>query len=198
MSICAQDSPVHLNIEHTPATDTGLPQMRLPCLKFCYKYTISPGLSLCQIGLANKRCWICHNTTQNICRLFSGVPELESIGCKRRGFARDQPSRCLKFRHRNPISPWHTILPDWIAESALSDVSKRDLWRMTYGQHSLVRLKVVELCMVHSVDLDWCTWPQVSGGPQNHYWWIIQSPSLRHSRNSTQAIYPLIAQSGNL
>ena len=69
---------------------------------------------------------------------------------------------------------------------------------MAYGQDSPVRLKVVELCMVHSFDDDMCTWPQVSGAPQNRYWRMNRSPSLHHSQNSTQAIYPKIGQPGNL
>ena len=40
---------------------------------------------------------------------------------------------------------------------------------MAYGQDSPVRLKVVELCMVHSFDDDMYTSPQVSGAPENRY-----------------------------
>ena len=53
--------------------------------------SILPRQSPCQIGLANKRCWICHNVTQNVCRSFSGAPELESNGSRSCGFARNQP-----------------------------------------------------------------------------------------------------------
>jgi hypothetical protein len=40
---------------------------------------------------------------------------------------------------------------------------------MAYGQDSPMRLKVVELCMVHSFDVDMCAWQQVSGAPPNRY-----------------------------
>ena len=35
--ICAQDSPVHLNFEHIPAIDAGLPRISEPCLKFKHR-----------------------------------------------------------------------------------------------------------------------------------------------------------------
>jgi hypothetical protein len=196
--ICAQDSPVHLNFENTPAIDARLPRMSEPCLKFWHKYTISPRLSPCQIGLANKRCWICHNTTQIICWKFSSAPELELNGSKSCSFARDQPCRCLIFWHSSSISPWHTILPDWIAKSAVHDLSKWDLWYMAYGHDFPVRLKVVALWIVSSFDADMCTWPQGSGPPENRSWRIIRRPSLHHSPNSTQDHYPKIGQPENL
>jgi len=36
-TIGAQDSLVHLNFEHMPAIDAGLPQISKPCLKFRHK-----------------------------------------------------------------------------------------------------------------------------------------------------------------
>ena len=36
-TIGAQDSPVHLNFEHMPAIDAGLPRISEPCLKFRHK-----------------------------------------------------------------------------------------------------------------------------------------------------------------
>jgi len=35
--IGAQDSPAHLNFEHMPAIDAGLPRISEPCLKFRHK-----------------------------------------------------------------------------------------------------------------------------------------------------------------
>jgi hypothetical protein len=60
--ICAQDSPVHLNIEHMPAIDAWLSRMSKPYLIFWQKDTLWARLSPCEIGLAIKRCWIWHKT----------------------------------------------------------------------------------------------------------------------------------------
>jgi len=185
ITICAQDSPMHLNFEHMPAIDVGLPRISELCLKFWHKYSIWSRQSPCQIGFSNKWCWICHTTTQNICRQFSGAPEHESNGSKSCGFAQDQPSWCLIFCHSYWISPWHTLLPNWICKSAMHDLSKRDSWHITYGQDSPVHLKVVELGIVNSIDFDMCTWLQVSSTSHNHCWRMILSPSQQHSQNST-------------
>jgi len=37
MTICAQDSLVHLNLDHMPARDAGLPRISEPCLKLRHK-----------------------------------------------------------------------------------------------------------------------------------------------------------------
>jgi hypothetical protein len=73
------------------------------------------------------------------------------------------------IQYRHDILYFQIGLPNWIAKSAVRDLSKRDSWHMAYGQDSLVRLEVVELCMVHSFDDNMCTWPQGSGAPQNSY-----------------------------
>jgi len=68
---------------------------------------------------------------------------------------------------------------------------------MSYGHDSPVALKVVELCLVHSVKVEMCMWPQVSGAPRIHTGPMIRNPTLRYSQNSTQAIYPEIGQPRN-
>jgi len=74
----AEDSPVHLNFQYMAVYATALPSTREPCLILSSKYSISPRLSHCPMGLGNMLCWICHNATQDICWGFSGVPELRS------------------------------------------------------------------------------------------------------------------------
>jgi len=97
------------------------------------------------------------------------------------------------------IQNHHDILYCQIGLSNLQCVIYRnETHDMAYGQYSPVCLKVVELCMVRYFDVDMCRWPQVSGAPQNRYRRMIRSPSLHHSYNATQAIYPKIGQPGNL
>jgi hypothetical protein len=53
-------------------------------------------------------------------------------------------------------------------------------------------------CAWFTLSTSMCTWPQVSGAPQHHYWQMFRSPLPHHSQNSTQAIYPNIGHPRNL
>jgi len=66
ITICRQDSMVHLNFDQMPANAVALPGIIAPCLIFCPKYSIWLRLSYCQIWLANILCWICYNGTPAI------------------------------------------------------------------------------------------------------------------------------------
>jgi hypothetical protein len=105
MTICAQDSQVHLNFVYVQAIDVGSPWVRAPCLKFWHKYSISPRQSPCHIGLANKVCWICHKPTQNVYQQFTGAPELVSNRSKSWGYAWNEPvsvtysDTSIQYRH---------------------------------------------------------------------------------------------------
>jgi len=90
ITICGQDSPVNLNLDHVPAKSVALQRISEQCLRFWHKDSISPSLSPCQIRLANVQCRICHNVTQIICWWYSGAPERRSYGSISCGFARDQ------------------------------------------------------------------------------------------------------------
>jgi len=67
ITICAQDSPAHLNIDHIPAEAAAFPWISEPCLILLHRHWILPRVSPCQIGLVNMLCWISHNRTQIIC-----------------------------------------------------------------------------------------------------------------------------------
>jgi len=134
IKICAQDSAVHLNFDNMPATYAGLLQISEPCLKFCHKYSILPRQSACQIGLANKRCWICDDTTQNICRQLSCAHELDSNGSKSCGFSWNQQVGALysdtASHYCHHLRYYQIGLPNWIAKSSVRDLSERDWWHM--------------------------------------------------------------------
>ena len=79
--------PVHLNIDQMPPNAAGMPRISELCLIFSPKYSISPIVSQCQMGVANVLCWSCHSATQAICRGFSGAPEFRSDASKCCGIA---------------------------------------------------------------------------------------------------------------
>ena len=86
ITICAQDSMVNLNLDHMPGIPAELPWIREWLLKIWQKTSILPRQSPWQIGLANNRCWICHEATQNVCPWFSCAPKLQSYGSEMCGF----------------------------------------------------------------------------------------------------------------
>ena len=103
--------------------------------------SILPGESPCPIGLANKRCWISHNTTQNVCRWFSGYPDLESNGSKSCGFARNQP-----------------------VGVSYSDTPIRYRYHLLYCQIGLPNLQcTIYLNETHDI------WPGISGAPESRW-----------------------------
>ena len=90
MTICTQDSLVHLNVDHMWAKAAALPRIGEPCLIFLHMYSISARQSPWKSGLANKRCWICQDVNQDICQQFSRAPQLRSNCSKSSSVARNQ------------------------------------------------------------------------------------------------------------
>jgi hypothetical protein len=87
ITICPQDSVDHLNFYHLSVHAAPLLPTWEPYLTIWPEYSISPGLSYCQIGFGNMLCWICSNMTQNICQSFSNASEHWSYASKCCGLA---------------------------------------------------------------------------------------------------------------
>ena len=156
-TICAQDSPVHLNIEHMPEIDPAMPRISEPCLKFRHKnsqYRLD--------SLLAKLDWQISGAGFVITRLkrYANNSPVYLNWNQMAANAAALPGISQSVSHI--LTQLSNIAPTYvIAKLDYRICSARTIQTrlMTYGQDSPVRLKVAELGIVHSFDFKMCTWP---------------------------------------
>jgi len=157
MTICAQDSLVHMNLDHMPARDAGLPRISEPCLKSTHKnsqYHLQSLLAKLDRQISCAESFITRlKTYADNSLVHRNLKQMAAKASASPGIS--QSVSHILTQLFNYAMTYFVAKLDCQICSAQSIKTRL----MTYGQDSLVRLNFADLGVVHSVDFEMCTWP---------------------------------------